>query len=220
LERFPEPGKYSWQTHAKDRFQSLERFAAGASMVEADQTICIILLVKNEIESRLVDSISEYVSIFFQMRVVLITANFEDYDFVNRETDTVQYRADTIRKGLRNLIPGNAYCTLIWTDVDLYPYTWFRNFRFIFGEANYGTRVGVFSCYRLDERNYSADSNDEIGGDALFGRSLKVIVHEIGHMFNIDHCIDWNCVMCGINGVSELERKRSLRNLRSLTHRT
>ena len=120
-----------------------------------------------------------------------------DYNFVQRLTTIgephTQYCTDSIRKKCNNLISSDAYCTLILTDVDLYPNSLFRKFNFVFGEADYNSNFGIFSYYWFMENTNNLES------------ILKIITHEIGHMYNIDHCIDFNCLMCGFGCTSELE---------------
>jgi len=52
--------------------------------------------------------------------------------------------------------------------------------------------VGVFSMHR-----YGDDFKLKLM------RSLKVMAHEIGHIFTMDHCIFYECVMNGSNSLSE-----------------
>ena len=44
--------------------------------------------------------------------------------------------------------------------------------------------------------------------DKLFlMRSVKVMVHETGHMFGMEHCIAYECNMCGSNNREEADRR-------------
>ncbi len=48
------------------------------------------------------------------------------------------------------------------------------------------------------------------GGDAaswVRSRALKVMAHEIGHMFGMQHCIYYECVMNGSNHLAETDRR-------------
>lgn len=214
---FPEPTKYSWQTAMAERSQSLNTYVKHLVNVPRGYAICMIMLIKDEMDQTIVDKISEYVAMFYQIKIKAIVANFSDYKFIERQSKDephTQYRADSIRDKLRHLVPDRTYCTLIWTDVDIYPHTWLQKFNFVFGEAEYSKYpIGVFSNWRFADKNFvendelkaSTLAKDMLAKDTIFNRSLKIITHEIGHMFGLNHCIDHNCLMCGINGVMELD---------------
>jgi len=37
-------------------------------------------------------------------------------------------------------------------------------------------------------------------------RTLKIAVHETGHMFSMENCTSFNCVMAGANSLAEADR--------------
>lgn len=95
-------------------------------------------------------------------------------------------------------IPKDAYCVLGVTMEDLYPDpAW----NFVFGYAAYEQRVGVFSFCRFDQSFYSEE--DTTDHKLLLMRSCKILTHEIGHMFGMDHCIAYHCNMNGCNNLQE-----------------
>jgi archaemetzincin len=95
-------------------------------------------------------------------------------------------------KVLPNLIPDDAAAFIAFTNVDLYPEdTWY----FVFGQASLENRVGVWSLYRLSE------------GGNLFERTLKISMHEVGHMFGLRHCTKYECLMSGTNNLAETDRR-------------
>jgi len=77
---------------------------------------------------------------------------------------------------------------------------------FVFGLASVQKRTGVFSFARYDEdffeKEYYVPNYEKI-----FYRSVKVMVHEIGHMFGRRHCIYYSCVMNGSNHMQENLKK-------------
>ena len=41
----------------------------------------------------------------------------------------------------------------------------------------------------------------------IFRRCLKVLLHEIGHLFGLEHCIYYNCLMNGTNHPREMDEQ-------------
>ena len=80
---------------------------------------------------------------------------------------------------------------------------------FVFGVANQHIKAGVFSFARYDD-NFWADTQGTAvvtDWETILYRAVKVMVHEIGHMFGIKHCVYFECVMNGSNGEEENSRK-------------
>lgn len=97
-----------------------------------------------------------------------------------------------IDKVLPKLIPDDAAAFIAFTNVDLYPGdTW----HFVFGQASLEKRVGIWSLHRLSE------------GGKLMDRTLKISMHEVGHMFGLRHCIKYECLMSGTNHLAETDRR-------------
>jgi len=92
--------------------------------------------------------------------------------------------------------PKDAVAVLGLTAVDLYPEA---SWNFVFGQASLVERVGVWSIYRYGDpvKEYPT----------VLRRTLKVSVHETGHMFGIQHCIAYKCGMNGSNSLEEADRQ-------------
>jgi archaemetzincin len=94
----------------------------------------------------------------------------------------------------------NVYGKVIMiTEVDLFVPV----LTFVFGEAQLNGKHSLVSVCRLHEEFYSGISNDEL----LFQRTMKEILHELGHCFGLLHCIDWDCVMHSSQGIEEVDIK-------------
>jgi archaemetzincin len=76
-------------------------------------------------------------------------------------------------------------------DVDIYV----RGMNFIFGLAQPLRRAAIVSVHRL-------------GGPRLHERLAKEVVHETGHLFGLEHCLDPGCVMYFSNTIEETDQKR------------
>lgn len=112
-----------------------------------------------------------------------------------------QYYTRDILAALRQRLPRGAYCMIAVTASDLYQSS-DRNY--VFGEATFRERVGVFSFARYDPA-WSGGSPGPGAAMTILHRSLKVVVHEIGHMCGIRHCIHYHCIMNGANDLAETD---------------
>jgi archaemetzincin len=43
--------------------------------------------------------------------------------------------------------------------------------------------------------------------NALLDRTLKIAIHETGHMFSMKHCTKYECLMSGTNNLAETDRR-------------
>jgi archaemetzincin len=94
--------------------------------------------------------------------------------------------------------------------VDIYPKD---EWNFVYGEAYINEGLGVYSFARLDplfHANSKISSSTPVN-DAdrilILRRSLKVVLHEIGHLFGLHHCIYYSCLMNGTNHEKEMDRQ-------------
>ena len=117
---------------------------------------------------------------------------------VNSSTHRIQLLTEDILTLLQKRLPGNAYCLLGITLRDLYPEpAW----NFVFGQASLDERVGVHSFARYDPRFEGANRPDR--AQLMLRRSCRLLAHETAHMFGIEHCIYFRCVMNGSNTLPE-----------------
>lgn len=99
---------------------------------------------------------------------------------------------------LRPRLPDDAAAYISFTAADLWPG---RGWNFVFGQASLTERVGVWSVHRYG----NPDASEAAYRLALL-RTLKVAVHETGHMFGMKHCTAHECVMGGSNNLDETDR--------------
>jgi len=81
---------------------------------------------------------------------------------------------------------------------DLYPRP---SWNLVFGLANLSQRTGVFSFVRYDPSFWGKEVPDR--EKILLKNACGVMVHEVGHMFGLKHCIYYECKMNGSNSYQE-----------------
>lgn len=119
----------------------------------------------------------------------------------NSLTGKVQWNSVELLNWLRGKVPKDSYGLLAITMTDLYPG---EGWNFVFGQATYKNRVGVFSFARY----HPTLTGEVVDGDpdqVALQRACKVLSHEMGHMFGIKHCIYYQCNMNGANSLAECD---------------
>lgn len=89
---------------------------------------------------------------------------------------------------------ADAFCVMGITTTDLYPAP---SWNFVFGEANPTDGVGIFSFARYGKAWASK---------RFWQRSVGTLFHEIGHLFGLQHCVFYQCVMNGSDSLAESDR--------------
>lgn len=113
-----------------------------------------------------------------------------------------QYFSSFILKKLHALLEAEKKeIVLAIADVDLYA----EGLNFVFGEAEFGGQFAVISITRLRQSFYSLPENK----DVFIDRAKKESVHELGHVFRLEHCPDAECVMHFSNSLLDTDRKSS-----------
>ena len=129
----------------------------------------------------------------------------------NKSTGTWQLNVDTVLNKLRNILPGKALCMLALTMTDLYCDD---TDLFVAGMSAGNRGVAVFSFARYDpalcfstefwyEMYFSETIPIMERKSLLLQRSCRLLVHEIGHLLGLDHCIWFQCCMNGSGHLAE-----------------
>ena len=145
---------------------------------------------------------AEYMQAFFNLPVKLLPEKtfakphpFKSHR-TNKYTKKQQVRTGyVLEEILLPNLPKDAAALIGFTVEDLYPN---ESFNYVFGQASFEKRVGVWSLFRLAEN---------AGREQFLTRTLKIAVHETGHMFSIAHCTKYECVMSGTNHLNETDKR-------------
>ena len=153
---------------------------------------------------RVIHLTADYMRAFYNLPVVLRDVRLLDAvdpDMVrvqypnNKQIRTTYFIDDLLPK----LLPGDGAALICFTSNDLFPSdTW----NYVFGQASLEKRVGVWSLWRL-ERN----GKDRATDDLFLDRTLKISMHETGHMFSMRHCKKYECLMSGSMHLEETDRR-------------
>jgi archaemetzincin len=155
----------------------------------------------------LLEKLREYATAYFAMEVkVLPCLTLSDGNLTTRINPYNQNRqilTTDVLAILKKNVPSDAFCVLAITMDDLYPEP---SWNFVFGQASLSERVGVYSFARYDPAFYGEKRGKDYE-KVLLRRSCKVLVHETAHMFGLQHCIYFRCVLNGSNHLKESDSR-------------
>ena len=203
-----EPEKYDWLASFKESGQTFEEYiGVNPTLPTADRrTIYIQPLGEfSPTELKTLQLTADYMKAFYNLPVKMndvqplgdIPAQMQR---VLPTSGTKQLRtAYFLEKLLPEMLPSDAAAFICFTNYDLYPD---ENWHFVFGQATFEQRVGVWSLSRFGEPDKSAGDYRK-----FLARTLKIAMHETGHMFTMYHCTKYECLMSGTNHLDETDRR-------------
>jgi len=110
----------------------------------------------------------------------------------------LQYDAGSILRSME-CAKHDAYDKLIGVvDVDLFV----PILTYVFGEAKQGGKCGLVSIYRLKKNLDGSPAKPSV----QLERTAKVALHELGHLFDLHHCMEEKCLMHFSGGMEDLDR--------------
>jgi predicted Zn-dependent protease len=141
--------------------------------------ILVLIGYNNEVS---VDHLSKDISRFYQEKIIIIKDSLpaSAYNPVRK-----RYRADSIINYLHKRYPSKRVVALTSVDISATA----NNSRDwgVFGLASYEYKTSVLSTYRYYNKN-------------LYDRTLKVMIHELGHTYQLQHCKSkYGCIMKAAN---------------------
>lgn len=209
LARFFQPMRVrsgDWLESQPENGQTFEEYLSSNPTLPTEQRRTIYIQPVGDFsrdQQVVIGQVAEYMHAFFNLPVVLrdpepLTARPEQVRV--QYPDNVQVRTSYfLDELLPALLPEDGAALICLTSNDLFPGdTW----NYVFGQASLEKRVGVWSLWRL-----SKDNGKRAGRELLLARTLKIAMHETGHMFSLRHCTKYECLMSGTNHLDETDRR-------------
>jgi len=112
-----------------------------------------------------------------------------------------QYHSTFILSKILNHLPSDGEKIIGITNVDIY----IPILTFIFGEAQLEGKGAIVSTYRLHNKFYGLPANNRL----LYERTLKEVLHELGHTLGLVHCTNFECVMHSSTYVEDIDLKKA-----------
>lgn len=200
LKAHPKPGE--WLAQHDEGGQSLKDFVNSRPNRPDAQRHVIYLQPMGDWRAPTCPSLAalaHYARSFFSRSVEVLPAialsQLQVTERQNPHEGQRQLLTTDILRLLARRLPEDAFCMLGISLVDLYPDP---NWNFVFGQASLRNRVGVYSFAR-----YMAEGDAHL----TLRRSLKVMAHEIGHMYGLTHCTYFECGLNGSNYLDESDRR-------------
>ncbi len=208
--RFFKPMKVlegDWLDTQKEAGETFEQYLASKPTLPTDERRTIYIQpvgTFNPDQRRAIRLTADYMKAFYDLPVKL-NADRALGNVPKDKQRKIEYRNNLQIKTsyflddfLPKLLPDDAAALIAFTNYDLYPGdTW----AFVFGQATFSERVGVWSLYQFSRPGEKTNFN------LLLDRTLKIAMHETGHMFSMKHCTKYECLMSGTNHLAETDRR-------------
>lgn len=199
----PQPG--DWLAEHRESGQTFDEYLRTQPITPTPDRRTIAVMPLGELtgpSAKIVELATEYLGLHFGLPVRTLKRRALDdvpTSAQRRKFGTTQVRSGwLIERVLEPALPSDAAVLIGFTNVDLWPG---HGWNFVFGEASLYDRVGIWSMHRYGDPSES----DEAFRLTLL-RTMKIAVHETGHMFSLPHCTAYRCVQAGVNSLDEEDR--------------
>ena len=157
----------------------------------------ITLRPSNDIAKEVMEEIEEQVKLVFHCPVTIKTGLNHLSHAYNSQRN--QYLASTLLESLSTDKKGDDEKIIGIVEVDLYC----SHLSYIFGEADFNSSTAIMSLYRLRQEYYGLPADRGI----FITRACKETIHELGHIFGLQHCSNLTCVMHYSNSLADTDWK-------------
>jgi archaemetzincin len=159
--------------------------------IQADLDYNILVKLGSDISKEFED-----IKLTLDVHIDLKTATNFQPSFNKRRN---QWNSFKILQWLNKFRPNKATRILGILDIDAYS----DGFDFVFGEAFYRGRVAAVYLSRLRQEFYDLKPNSSL----FYQRLVKEAIHELGHVFGLDHCKNSQCVMYFSTSLIDVDAK-------------
>ena len=210
FQAIPDPGPGDWLVNHPEAGQTFEQFVRSRPN-RPDERRKVLYLQPlgdfRESERPSLDQLRQFTAAFFMMGVrVLPPLDLNKARITKRRnpgSGQVQLLTSDILTLLRHRLPEDCFALVGVTMIDLYPDP---SWNFVFGQASPSDRVSVYSFPRYDPRFYGQAAPPDLR-KLMLRHSTKVLAHETGHMFGLEHCVWYRCLMNGSNHLAESDAR-------------
>jgi archaemetzincin len=206
--RAARPG--DWLGQFQERGQSFFAYVTGDPVRATERRRTLVLQPLgpwSDRHHRVLESLVEFMGIFFGLPARLAgdlplpALGYRLWDTGSGPKPQFQTGV-LLDKVLAPRLPDDAVASLGVTMADLYPSA---NWNYVFGEASFERRVGIYSLVRYTPE-FEGEPDSPTARGLLLRRSCKALAHETGHMLSMRHCPFYECMMNGSNTIDELDR--------------
>ncbi|HEY8375530.1 MAG TPA: archaemetzincin, partial [Nannocystis sp.] len=200
----PKPGPHDWLAEHHEPGQTFQQFVLERHNRPDGARRKLIVLPIGPLEGPAIPdlaTVSDFAARFFQLEVGRAEPTTMKALRATSRTrgKRQQYHTGSILAAMKPRVPADAFALIGVTLADLYPHP---SWNFVFGYASFDERVGVYSFARFDPAFYGQPHGPDTPR-LLLRRALGLLVHEVGHMFGLRHCIYYHCIMNGCNHLDE-----------------
>jgi archaemetzincin len=155
----------------------------------------IIISPTGAIDAEIYKSLRRHIHQIFGYQIE-IKPLLENVDFAFNSSRN-QYHSTLILEKLAETASGPAVKILAITGVDLF----IPILTHVYGEAQLGGKACIVSTYRLRE------DLSPVNIQVFKNRIVKESIHELGHTFNLRHCLEKTCIMHYCRSIKDVDRK-------------
>ncbi|MFP4353608.1 MAG: archaemetzincin [Phycisphaerae bacterium] len=206
-EKLPAPKPGDWLYHHKEDGQSFDAWRRQTSAGARKKYRVIYLLPIGPIDKDrrpIVQATAKMLEAFYnlpvkQLQPVQLRAVPDKAQRLSRWGEKQLLTGYLLDEILLPRRPKDAAALLGLTQEDLWPG---EGWNFVFGQASLRRRVGVWSMRRYGDPTKSDQARRQV-----LLRTIRTALHETGHMFGMEHCTSWKCLMNGANSLEEADSR-------------
>lgn len=205
------PVKSEWLYEYKERGQTFKVYSGGIISSPSKRINKVYINILNNddnlIDQEAIDIFSLFINAYYPCLVSELISKpitFEELGIKPRQSDYVQYNAGLTIEKLKSYIPKDGIFIIGLSSMDIYPR---EEWGFCYGLADVMSGSAVFSMRRHYDEVDSSNKNEISRRLEAIYNTAFTLIHEIGHLLGLKHCIYYNCIIRGLNSSRESYNK-------------